>query len=222
MTTAPVAVPHVIPSDHGIVVTSRLRFPDRQSQRAASDTAMARLRRLTGPEGRRWIACFLGTDGQLVLFYEQWTDEGAYQRHAVSLDRQYEDDAVEGGTRLDTVISRLGGRPGSRSDDDPFPGCVALVSIATDGPEYQRRAADMIANVAAEPHPGGIGGHVLFSVDGSRVTLYAEWTSEEAHREAVAGAAFGGQGGIFDGIPGIRGLDMHRYQLYRSATGEQS
>ncbi|WP_165947374.1 hypothetical protein [Micromonospora sp. 15K316] len=50
------------------------------------------------------------------------------------------------------------------------------------------------------------------------MTLYAEWTSEEAHREAIAGSEFGGRRGIFDGVPGIQGLSMHRYQRYRTAS----
>jgi hypothetical protein len=92
------------------------------------------------------------------------------------------------------------------------------VTIATDGPEHQRQAVARITAFARDPHPGAIGGHTLFGLDGSRVILYAEWTSEEAHREAIAGSAYGGDSGIFDGTPGIRGLSMHRYQLYRWAA----
>ena len=58
----------------------------------------------------------------------------------------------------------------------------------------------------------------LFSLDGTRVVLYAEWTSEEAHREAIETATFGGGRGIFDGVPGIDGLSVNRYQLYRYAA----
>jgi hypothetical protein len=105
----------------------------------------------------------------------------------------------------------------------PCPGsparrAAAPATIATDGPDRQRQAAESIAAFSADAHPGAIGGHVLFSLNGTRVTLYAEWTSEQAHREAIASSAFGGQRGIFDGKSGIRGLSMNRYQLYRSAT----
>ena len=203
-----------IPFHHGIVVTSRWQVADRHAQRAAADSAMARWNRLPWPEGCLSIACFLSTDGQLILFYTQWTDE----RHAMSFKGQDADDLEPGTTRLDTIVSRPADPPSSRSADGPFPGCVALITIATDDPDHQRQAAESIAAIGAQADPGAIGGHVLFSLDGTRVILYAEWTSEEAHREAVAGAAFGGERGIFDGRKGIQGLTMNRYQPYRAST----
>ncbi|MFD0783506.1 hypothetical protein ACFQZ8_06210 [Micromonospora azadirachtae] len=209
------------PSDPGVVVTSRWQVADRHAQRATADGAMARWRQMPWPEGCLSVTCLLSTDGHLVMFYSRWASEPDYRRHVADVvegdtaDRVGDHDS--GVTHLDAVVSRLVTSPGSPSGDAPHPGCVALISIATDGPELQRQAAERIAAFRADAHPGAIGGHLLFSLDGARVTLYAEWTSEEAHQEAIAGSRFGGPRGIFDGVPGIRGLSMHRYQRYRTA-----
>jgi heme-degrading monooxygenase HmoA len=221
MTVPTTPASRVAPAEHVVVVTSHWRTADRFTQRATADAAMARWEHLPWPEGCLSIACFLSTDGHLVMLYSQWTDEPQYRRHAAAPRRRVADliiDREPAITHLDTIVARPVGSPASRTADGPFPGCVALVSIATDGPDRQRQAAEAISAFGADTHPGAIGGHLLFSLDGTQVTLYAEWTSEEAHREAIAGIAFGGQRGIFDGTPGIRGLSMHRYQLYRTAN----
>jgi quinol monooxygenase YgiN len=215
------AAPPIVPSPHAVAVISRWQVTGRQAQRAAADAVMARWQHLPWPEGCLEIACLLSTDGELVLFYAQWTDEQAHRRHTASQAERADEVGLDG-THLDTVVSRLAGPAASRSADGPYPGCIALITIQTDSPDHQRQAAELIAAVAADLDPGGIGGHLLFGLDGTRVILYAEWISEEAHREAVAGAAYGGPRGIFGGTPGIQGLSMNRYQLYRSihpATG---
>ncbi|GAB2944326.1 hypothetical protein GCM10027280_36390 [Micromonospora polyrhachis] len=205
-----------------IAVTSRWQVDGRRAQRSVADAAMARWRQSPWPEGCLSVTCLLSTDGRLVLFYGQWTDEQSYQRHVTSLDQPATADRVDGlepgVTHLDTVVTRPAGPPVSRTADGPFSGCVVLVTIATDGPDQQLKAAEMITTVAATPEPGAIGGQIRFSLDGARLVLYAEWTSEEAHGEAITGSTFGGPQGIFHGTPGIQGLSMHRYQLYRLAT----
>ncbi|MGW0436545.1 hypothetical protein ACWDV4_28855 [Micromonospora sp. NPDC003197] len=217
-----VAAQPVIPSADSIVATSRWQVDGRHAQRSIADTAMARWRQSPWPEGCLSIACLLSTDGRLVLFDSQWTDEQSYQRHIANLDQPGTADRVDGlepgVTHLDAVVTRPAGPPVSRTADGPFSGCVVLVTIATDGPDRQQKVAEMIAAVAATPEPGALGGQIRFSLDGARVVLYAEWTSEEAHREAITGSTFGGPQGIFHGTPGIQGLSMNRYQRYRLAT----
>lgn len=220
--TTPAAPPlHLDPAEDVVVVTSRWQTTDRSAQRAMADAVMARWQHLPWPEGCLSIACFLSTDGQLVMLYSQWKDEQQYRRRPAAPGHSVADliiDRESAVTYLDTIVSRPAGPPAARAAEGPFAGCVALVSIATDGPDRQRQAAEAISAFGTDTHPGAIGGHLLFSLDGAHVILYAEWTSEEAHREAIAGIAFGGQRGIFDGTPGIRGLSMHRYQLYRTVN----
>lgn len=191
--------------EHGVVVISREQVADRAAQRELADRAALHLRREPWPEGLRSTSWLLSTDGGLVLRYDHWDDQRSYRKHATA-------------EPSDAIVCHPPAPAPQRPAEGPFAGCVALVIIGTDGPERQREATARIASFGAQSQPGALGGHVLSSLDGTRVVLYAEWTSEEAHREAVAGPAYGGQRGIFDGVPGIEGLAMHRYQLYRSAN----
>ncbi|MEU4443733.1 hypothetical protein AB0K14_20340 [Actinosynnema sp. NPDC050801] len=68
-------------------------------------------------------------------------------------------------------------------------GCVVLVSVRFDRPGIAEEWVDLVFSALAaerEPHLGGISGHFHVSVDGTRVLNYAEWTSAQAHRDAMA------------------------------------
>ncbi len=60
------------------------------------------------------------------------------------------------------------------------------------------------------------------STDGNRLVVYAEWMSEQAHREAIELPRYGGAGGIFDKTSGVQGLSVDRYQIYRSRNWRES
>ena len=209
-------------SSASLVVTTRWRVAGLDRQRTAADTAMARWKALPWPPGCRSVTALLSTDGALVLFSTRWASADAYDRHAAT---GHGDDvlrdvgALVEVELLETITSRQHvGSPEDPEGEGPFPGCIVLVTIGTDGPDRQRQVAETIAAHVADPHPGGIGGRLLFSTDGTVVLNYAEWTSEEAHRGAVEAPATGHRRGIFDGMAGIEGLGMNRYQRYRELT----
>ncbi|MBT2378372.1 hypothetical protein J7E90_13685 [Streptomyces sp. ISL-111] len=58
--------------------------------------------------------------------------------------------------------------------------------------------------------------HFLHSADGSRVLLYTEWTSVEAHQEAAAAGDHDATHEIFAGTPGVRPTRGGRWHLQRS------
>jgi hypothetical protein len=137
------------------------------------------------------------------------------------------DDAVPGLERTGSVPYRLY-RSGVR-DDAPLPGCIVAVSIVFEGPDEQRQRewVDAVFEAMAaetDPHAGGISGHFHLGTDGIRVLNYAEWTSEEAHREAIERS---GQGAIGSGpewrrvqtFPGLTSGGFKRYRLLRSLVG---
>ena len=102
------------PAAADVVVTSRWQVADRRAQRAAADSAMARLRDLPWPDGCHSVACLLSTDGQLIVFYHRWKDEDSYRRYAASVGA---DEPGLDMTRLDTVVSRLADAPGDMPGD---------------------------------------------------------------------------------------------------------
>jgi len=216
----PLCYPDFTRADVGCAITSVWYLGTYERQRAAADAAMDAWQKLPWPEGCISFNCYLSPDGKLVWFYGQWASEEAHRAFSQrqrSLVAEAVDRAVTNVQRMGVVRSRVHRSMSQRSD--LFPGCIILVTIATDGPKEQLQVEETIfARVVkdgAPAHPGGIGGHLLFSNDGKRVLVYAEWTSEAAHRDAMQSGVLGGKRGIFEGMPGIEGIGFDRFHLYR-------
>ncbi|MEV8312166.1 antibiotic biosynthesis monooxygenase [Streptomyces flavidovirens] len=84
-------------------------------------------------------------------------------------------------------------------------------------PERQRHFTETViaAQAKEESHPGAISAHFLLSTDGSRVLLYTEWTSAEAHEEAAQAGNHDAVHDIFSGTPGVRLTHGSKYRLHR-------
>lgn len=113
----------------------------------------------------------------------------------------------------------------------PRPGCVVFVTIDFDDPDRdrQRRWIDaVVAALAAEPQPapGLFAAHFHASTDGTQVLNYAEWTSAQAHRDALEG----GPGGLgraerpewrrVHEFPGVTANTVGRYVVHRFLTAQ--
>lgn len=210
----------------GIVFASTWRVGTPERQRATVD-AIAK-----AWESRDWPAVgllsysvYIGTDGDTLLHYSQWTDEEAYQEFVRTLreDRNAEIDAAVPG------IVRVGidrytlyrSTPLGDGNDARIPGCIVIVDVQFDGPDADRQRAWVDAVFEAletDPNsaPGGISGHFHIGVDGTKVLNYAEWESEQAHVEALAGPGSGvgsatPQWAKVQSYPGVTGGGVTRY-----------
>ncbi|GAA2946141.1 MULTISPECIES: antibiotic biosynthesis monooxygenase [Streptomyces] len=139
----------------------------------------------------------LSTDGETVLTLARWDDAAGVPPAGPPRYRLYSSLAEERETRV--------------------PGCLITAAFDVDGPERQRSFTDAV--IAAQPgeggHPGAISAHFLHSVDGSRVLLYTEWTSAEAHQEAAEAGDHDEGHELFSGTPGVRLTRGGRFRLYR-------
>ena len=174
-------------------------------QREFADATLATWDAAPWPEGVLSRTCYRSIDGQRVLTYEQRNGD-----HARTVDH--------GG-----IAYRLY-RSGTR-DAAPVPGCIVIVEVQTDGDDTARRWIDTVFEaLAAETtvHPGGISGHFHISLDGTRVMNYAEWTSEQAHVEALSGTGSIGRGPAWQRVqtmPGVTNLGFRRYTVYGYREG---
>lgn len=193
----------------------------------ASMRAVQPLESSPQPQGLLSINLFASSGSETVVNYAQWTSDEAYhefaRRHPQSRVDQI-DRAVPGIERQEPIHYHLyRSRARERA---PVAGCVVIVSVEFDGPDEQRqrRWIDTVfeaLDAETELHPGGISGHFHVSTDGTRVLNYAEWTSEEAHRDALERS---GQGTVGSGpkwrdvksFPGVRSNGYSRYHLFRS------
>jgi hypothetical protein len=226
-------LPEIARPDAGTVLVSEWKVGTRERQEALVKAFIIAWQEAPWPQGLLSVNLFLSNDGETVLNYAQWVSGDAYHEFAQTNRRlrvEQIDRAVPGIERSGPVNYRLY-RSGVRPDA-PVPGCVVIVSVEFDGPDEhrQRRWVDTVfeaLEAEVEPHPGGISGHFHISVDGARVLNYAEWTSEEAHRDAIERS---GQGSIGSGprwrevqsFPGLKSSGYKRYRLAQSLRSEQT
>ena len=199
------ALPDIDRPDADIVVVDQRLVEDPSLQRPGADETLAAWDATRWPAGLISRTCYLSTDGQRVLTYEQW--------------RVGEPALVPPGA----VAFRLY-RSGVR-DAAPVPGCIVIVEVETDDVGTARRWVDAVFDaLAAETtlHAGGISGHFHISLDGTHVLNYAEWVDEASHVEALGQAGTIGRGPAWQTVqtmPGVRNRGFRRYRVHGIRSG---
>jgi deazaflavin-dependent oxidoreductase (nitroreductase family) len=180
-------------------------------QDASVEEMLAELERRGWPPNLVSFDAFGSTDGETVLVYTQWQDGEV-------------DAGVLGGEPVEYRLYRSAMR-----EDPPTTGCVVVVRVEFDGPDEQRqrRWVDTVFDALAQetdPPAGGISGHFHVGTDGIRVLNVAEWTDEQAHRDALARS---GQGtvGVSPGwrrVLEFRGVKESGFRRYRFLGGRSA
>lgn len=166
------------------------------AQHALAEATVAAWDAASWPDHLLSRTCYVSTDGQRVLTYEQWRVEPpAMGPHDIAF-RLY--------------------RSGTR-DKPPPVGCIVIVEVGTDGHDTARAWVDAVfAALESEPvlRAGGIAGHFHVSLDGTRVMNYAEWVDEASHVDAIGQAGSIGRGPAWQRVhvhPGVSNLGVRRY-----------
>jgi hypothetical protein len=221
-------LPDITHPEAQIALVTEWTVDTAERQQAAVDILAAAWAQALWPPSLLSVNLYASTDGKAVLNYAQWANSEASPNQGQSGDEILEQ-AVPGIKRHQPVDYRL-----YRSlirDDPPKTGCIVIVSVEFQGADEQRqrRWVDTVFEALAaetELHPGGISGHFHISADGTRVLNYAEWTTEQAHREALE---LSGQGTIGRGRKWLDVKNFHgvltngfkRYRLVRSLSNDR-
>lgn len=209
-------------ADAGLVLVGEWCVADPARQRDAADAALEAWRYRSLPAGLLAHHCLLGEDGRTVVHYLQWDDDVAartFARTGKPCWIQAVDSAVPG-IRHRAVTAYRRYRDTAPLPAPPATGCLVTVTVDLDGPDRQRQRAwvDNVFHAAgsasASPAAGMLAAHFHVSVDGRRVLNLAEWTSAEAHRDAVAGPATGFRAGV-RAFPGVVRNVTRRHVPYR-------
>lgn len=166
------------------------------------------------PTGLLSVSTFASTDGERVLTYTQWAPGDTDPEFVAGLT---------GAEPVEYTLYRQQVR-----ENPPVPGCIVVIRAEFDGPDErrQRRFVDTVFEAMSsdpDPHPGGISGHFHLSTDGTRMLAYAEWTDEQAHRDAIARSEHGTVGSspgwhrVVE-FPGVKESGFRRYRLLRSTS----
>jgi hypothetical protein len=191
-------LPDIDRPDVRIAVVRQFPVDSPAQQRDVADATLAAWHAAPWPDALISRTCYVSTDEQRVLTYEQWRDD----------QPDLEDPAA--------IAYRLY-RSGVR-DDAPVPGCIVIVEVQTDTGDTARTWIDAVFDaLAAEVtlHPGGISGHFHVSLDGTRVLNYAEWVDEASHIEAVSGTGSLGRGPAWNRVhtmSGVVNLGVRRFR----------
>jgi hypothetical protein len=215
--------PAVARPDAAVTRFAQWTVGGRERQAAAADAVLAAWSHVGWPDGLLAHAIFAADDGDTLLQYSQWRDVAALAAFREGARPAWMDavDARVPGIGRDWAYETRLYRSMLPHPELP-PGCLALISFATDGPEPQRAFVDALFDrVASTPdahHPGSIAAHFHLSTDGARIFNFAVWTSAEAHAEMVQARLHDGSPlrRFIDEFPGLRPLGLRRYRLRAS------
>ncbi|MBW5486040.1 antibiotic biosynthesis monooxygenase [Streptomyces bambusae] len=212
--------------DVGVVMASTWRVGTPERQRAAVDAIAEAWRSRDWPAvGLLSYTVHIGTEGETLFHYSQWTDEGAYHEFVRTYrdDRNAEIDAAVPGIER-VALHAYAPYRAVDTGKDAVPGCVVVVDAEFDGSDAAapRTFVDLVLDALATdpaPAPGGIAAHFHVGTDGTdgtRMLNYAEWETEEAHIEAMAAPGRGVGSGTpqWDAVlafPGVTGDSVRRY-----------
>lgn len=210
-------VPDVARSDVSALLFSTWRVGTPERQRAAADAIGAAWEARPWPTRElRSYSVFAGEDGDTLLHYSQWLDEGGYDAFVRSQRQERNDEidaAVPGIRRIGLHRYRLY-RSTERATGDRVPGCFVAVNVEFDGADMRRQREwvdGVFAAAAGAPSPEGlIAAHMHLGTDGMRVLNFAEWTDARVHRAFAPGAAVRAAVREF---PGVKGVTSQRFRM---------
>ena len=218
-------VPSMTRAGVGLVALNRWRADDRAHQLRLARASLDAWHVLPWPAGLLGHHVALGTEGEVVLNYSQWSDRAALERF--SADGLAERAAwvqARGGEvdRLSSLhLRRYRTMHGPREHDEAT-GCLVLVSFATQHAGQQMSLVDGIVHNATTQQPispGMLASHFHVSIDGTRVVNVVEFTSAEAHQRVVEGSLPGSP--VLEFIqaqPGVEGLGFERFEPYGTVS----
>lgn len=223
------SVPDPTRSDVGAPMFSTWRVGTPERQRATVEAVTAAWDAHPWPTpGLCSYAVFAGGDGDTLLHYSQWADEDAYWafvRNGRDARTGEVFAAVPEIERVELVGYRLY-RSTHPATEATAPGCFVTVTVEFDEPDAKRQQewVDGVFDGAEKdprPQEGLIAAHFHLSTDGARVLNFAEWTSEQAHRDAVEAPGGGARTAATD-FPGVKSLTFERFHLQLHLTDQQS
>lgn len=193
-------------------------------QPSVADAVVAGWTQQSWPEHLRTVSCFVSIDPVAAVGILRGTEPGEGTHLEVLTYAQWT--STPTAPALRTFERYRSYQPATPA---PRPGCLVFVTIDFDGPDHDRQRQwidGVVAALAAEPEPapGLIAAHFHASTDGTQVLNYAEWTSAQAHRDALESGPNGiGQAELAEWrhvheFPGVTGNTVGRYALHRCLT----
>ncbi|TSB22379.1 antibiotic biosynthesis monooxygenase [Streptomyces sp. NBC_01525] len=215
----PPAFPTVNRPDSELVLVTPLYVGTADVQQAVADALLAEWEATSRPEGLLSQTCYVSTEGENVWTYEQWTGLAAYRASG----RMYLQPPTLRGRGVDGAdVERCAPIAFKRYRSTVFdtvstPTRIVAPMFDVDGRATQRTIIDrLLDGPLTEATPGLLSAHFHYSLDGSRVLNYAEFTEDEAHVDFLASPIAQATTKLTQDTPGVRGIGGKRYLLHGS------
>ncbi|RMI31464.1 hypothetical protein EBN03_17455 [Nocardia stercoris] len=204
-------MPRIRRADAPAVFVGHRHVPDVTHGHALLAEVTEQWQRTPWPPEFRSFSGYLSVEEDTVLTYARATAAADYRAFVHSLTGAARSEAVEYRVQRSLVTTETGD-----------PGCMIVAMFDVDGPDRQRAIIDsLIATLeAGATPPGMLSANFHASLDGTRVLNYAEWVSDEAHIEFLAGSTRQATLRTSTGLPGVRPIGFRRYHLFRTLTAE--
>ncbi|MEH0424366.1 monooxygenase [Streptomyces sp. B21-083] len=216
---APANFPVVDRPDSELVLVTPLYVGTADVQHTVADAVVAEWAATSRPEGLLTQTCYVSTEGENVWTYEQWTGLEAYRDSG----RMYRQPAALSGLgRNGTDIERCAPIAFKRYRSNVFdtvgtPTRIVAPMFDVDGRGAQRTIIDrLLDGPLTEATPGLLSAHFHYSLDGSRVLNYAEFTEDQPHLDFLASPIAQATTKLTEDTPGVRGIGGKRYLLHGS------
>lgn len=214
-------LPDVTRPDTGAIFSSVWLLGSPERQRAAAEAIVSGWKDGPWSPGALSYSIFLGTDGDTIRHYSQWTSIEAfehYQRTVRDSRVSRIDETVPGIVRQDLRRYSLY-RSFVAKDADQVPGIVVFPTADAETSEELRRFIDAMldgSGIEDDATPGLLSAHFHVSTDGTRMLNYAEWTSEDAHEAALGGKTLGTASELAS--KNLRNPGFKRFRLFATLT----
>lgn len=214
--SSPGAPPDLRRADATTVHVATRHVPDPETGHREAAEAAEQWQAAVWPDGLLSVSVYLSTDGATLLSYTQSSGPDGYPQLAAPLKGFAGAPAVAYAPPHRTV----------QLNSTATPAAFVVAVFDTDGPDAQREVAaavgDAVRDAPAARHPGLISANFHLSADGSRVLNYAEWTTDAAHEEFLAGATRAATLRATHSTPGVRPIGFTRYHLLHTLHAQHA
>ncbi len=180
--------PSVGRKDAGLIVIKELTVVDNIDPSSVAEMLLSEIETNPWPDGLQSYNAYLGNDGSNVLLYAQWIDKERHDRHQQNQTAAHQSNNTEQYVLYRSMVDE--------KQSKRVPGCVVVVRQSFTQLGIASGWIDSVfdairADAAVNENSGGISGHFHISIDGYHMVNYAEWTNEEAHKQALVRAGNG-------------------------------
>lgn len=220
------AYPDIINPKAGMALITEWEVENRSDQRRVAEASLQNMELSSPPEGLLSYYTYLGTDGHSILHYSHWRDEQDHLRFVEQgLPQRLEELFKQVEIRSRQLLGKYRLYRTVTGDSGSTPGCVVIIQEEFESPEITPEWIDtVIAALESEEQPpmGGLSAYFHISLDGKSMLNYAEWTSEQAHQDAMDRSENGtiGLSPLWEKVvtfPGRKNLNsIKRYKFYRA------